>query len=333
MAAAASAHARSAARGPRAVDVKRDMLPLADLLELVFGPELDSAGRQLVRDMRALGRFGWLGGVLSRLMLPPAAAPRGYVWEEAGRIVGNASLLPVAGHAERWVLANVVVHPDFRRQGIGRELVQSCLGLARARGIGTLMLQVKVDNPEAERLYLRLGFHKLTARTTWVRLGGGASGLSLEAPEVRGRVSGEWNDQWALAQRLYPEGLVWPNPLHPGAFRPAWREGLRSGDSIQHWVWYRGARLWASLTALPRGAPRHWRLIMLAQPEAAGQVEAALLGRALAALPAERSSMILDYPAGAALTPLQLAGFRPEKSLTWMERRLDSEQARGSQDG
>ncbi|HEX9677099.1 MAG TPA: GNAT family N-acetyltransferase [Anaerolineales bacterium] len=326
MAAAASAQARSAARGPRPVDVKRDMLPLADLLELVFGPELDSAGRQLVRDMRALGRFGWLGGVLSRLMLPPAAAPRGYVWEESGRIIGNASLLPVTGHAKRWVLANVVVHPDFRRRGIGRELVEACLGLARSRGIGTLMLQVKVSNPEAERLYLRLGFRKLTARTTWVRLGGAASAPGLAAPEVRRRVSGEWSDQWALAQRLYPEGLVWPNPLHPGAFRPAWREAL-------HWVWYRGGQLWGSLTALPRGAPRHWRLILLAQPEAAGQVEAALLGRALASLPVERSSMILDYPAGAALTPLQLAGFRSEKSLTWMERRLDSEQSRGSQDG
>jgi len=326
MAAAASAHARSAARGPRPVDVKRDLLPLADLLELVFGPDLDSAGRQLVRDMRALGRFGWLGGVLSRLMLPPAAAPRGFVWEESGRIIGNASLLPVAGRAERWVLANVVVHPDFRRRGIGQELVQACLGLARARGIGTLMLQVKVDNPEAERLYLRLGFRKLTARTTWLRLGGAASGLSLEAPEVRRRVSGEWSDQWALAQRLHPEGLVWPNPLHPGAFRPAWREAL-------HWVWYRGAQLWGSLTAIPRGAPRHWRLILLAQPEAAGQVEAALLAQALASLPAQRSSMILDYPAGVALAPLQLAGFRSEKSLTWMERRLDSEQTRGSQDG
>jgi len=317
MAAAASARARSAARGPRPVDVKRDMLPLADLLELVFGPDLDSAGRQLVRDMRTLGRLGWLGGVLSRLMLPPAAAPRGYVWEEAGRVIGNASLLPVAGHPERWVLANVVVHPDFRRRGIGQELVEACLGLAGSRGIGTLMLQVKVDSPEAERLYLRLGFHKLTARTTWVRLGGAASALNLETPEVRRRVSGEWSDQWALAQRLYPEGLVWPNPLHPGIFRPAWRE-----DS--HWVWYRGAQLWASLTALPRGAPRHWRLILLAQPEAAGQVEADLLGQALASLPAQRSSMILDYPAGVALTPLQLAGFRSEKSLTWMERRLTS---------
>jgi hypothetical protein len=82
--------------------------------------------------------------------------------------------------------------------------------------------------------------------------------------------------------------------------------------------------LWASLTALPRGAPRHWRLILLAQPEAAGQVEADLLGQALASLPAQRSSMILDYPAGVGLTPLQLAGFRSEKSLTWMERRLTS---------
>lgn len=301
------------------------MLQLADLLELVFGPDLDPPGRRLVRDMRALGRFGWLGGLLSRLVLPPAAAPRGYVWEERGQIVGNASLLPVAGHPERWVLANVVVHPDFRRRGIGREMVEACLGMARARQIERLMLQVKLDNPEAERLYQRLGFHRLAARTTWMRPGGARSVPPVEAPEIRRRVPGEWDDQWALAQRLYPEGLIWPNPLRPGAFRPPKRMGLGSAMAIQHWVWYRGAQLWASLTAIPRGSPWGWRLVLLADPEAAGQVEAALLSRALPTLQAESGSLILDYPAGMADHALHAAGFQPERSLIWMEKRLISE--------
>jgi ribosomal protein S18 acetylase RimI-like enzyme len=304
------------------------MLPLADLLELVFGPDLDPAGRQLVRDMRTLGRFGWLGGLLSRLLLPPAAAPRGFVWEEDGGLVGNASLLPVS--LERWVLANVVVHPNYRRRGIGRELVEACMALARQRRIGMLMLQVKTDNLEAERLYRRLGFRSLGARTTWVRQAGAARAQRTGTdelrrgdaaplgrpgtPEVRRRVSGEWNDQWSLAQRLYPEGLIWPNPLQPGAFR--------HGEA-RHWVWYRGAQLWGSLSALPRAGG--WRLILLAQPEAAGQVEAALLG---AALPALRGSLVLDYPAGTGSDALQGAGLRPERSLTWMERRLESTAAR-----
>jgi ribosomal protein S18 acetylase RimI-like enzyme len=287
------------------------MLALAELLELVFGPDLDPAARQLVRGMRTLGRFGWLGGVLSRLLLAPAAAPRGYVWEESGRLVGNASLLPVSGHPHRWVLANVVVHPEFRRRGIGRELVEACLRLAGQRGIQTLILQVNTDNPTAERLYLRLGFRRLSARTTWIRLGGALPTPGVSAPEVRPRVAGEWTDQWALALRLYPEGLIWPNPLHPGAFRA-------SRNESRHWVWYRGAQLRGSLTALPRGGG--WRLILLAQPEAAGQVEAALLDRALTELSAGHRSMILDYPAGVAEEALRQAGFRPERSLTWMEQ-------------
>lgn len=311
MAAPAQARAPSAARGPRPVDAGRDMLPLAGLLELAFGPDLDPAGRQLVRDMRKLGRFGWLGGLLGRVLLAPAAAPHGYVWEESGRLVGNASLLPVTGHPDRWVLANVVVHPEFRRQGIGRELVEACLRLAGRRGIQTLILQVKSDNPTAERLYLRLGFRRLTARTTWMRLGGARPAPGTTVPEIRPRVAGEWADQWALAQRLYPEGLIWPNPLHPGAFRASRREDL-------HWVWYRGAQLWGSLTALPRGGG--WRLILLAQPDAAGEVEAPLLDRALADLPVEHGSLILDYSAGVAEGVLRQAGFRSERSLTWMER-------------
>ena len=293
----------------------RDMLALAELLELVFGSDLDPAARQLVRGMRTLGRFGWLGGLLSRVLLAPAAAPRGYVWEESGRLVGNASLLPVAGHPQRWVLANVVVHPEFRRRGIGRELVEACLRLAGQRGIQTLVLQVNTDNPTAERLYLRLGFRTLSARTTWMRLGGGLAAPGPSAPEVRPRVAGEWPDQWALAQRLYPEGLIWPSPLHPGTFRASRSEN-------RHWVWYRGAQLLGSLTALPRGGG--WRLILLAQPEAAGEVEAALLDRALPALAAEHSSLVLDYPVGAAESTLRQAGFRPERSLTWMEREVSS---------
>jgi len=282
--------------------------------------------------------------MLSRLLLPPAAAPRGFVWEENGQLVGNASLLPVC--LERWVLANVVVHPDFRRRGIGRELVEACMNLAHERHIGTLMLQVKTDNQEAGRLYRRLGFRDLGARTTWVLPAGAARALparaaevgqtetagapaagspdvrgaqpagSLRVADVRRRVSAEWNDQWALAQRVHPEGVIWPNPLHPGPFRPGWREA-------RHWVWYRGAQLWASLSALPRSGG--WRLIVLAQPEAAGKVEAELLATAL---PALRGSLALDYPAGIASDALRDAGFRQERCLTWMEWPLDSTAAR-----
>ena len=96
--------------GLRPVNPRTDMGQLAALIESAFGRELDLTGRQMVRDMRTFGRLGWVGWMLSRLVLPPAAYPRGYVWEEAGEVIGNASLLRVAGHKRRWVLANVADH-------------------------------------------------------------------------------------------------------------------------------------------------------------------------------------------------------------------------------
>src|SRR5512134_3714944 len=97
--------------GMRLVDPRRDLSGLADVIESAFADSLDLAGRRMADEMRRYGRLGWLGWLLGRFLLPPAAYPKGYVWIEDGHLVGNASLMPVQGAADRWVLANVAVYP------------------------------------------------------------------------------------------------------------------------------------------------------------------------------------------------------------------------------
>ncbi|MGD8760558.1 MAG: GNAT family N-acetyltransferase, partial [Anaerolineales bacterium] len=169
MTAAAFPRLKRAEAGLRPVNPRRDMAPLADLIELCFEGQLDAVGRRMVGEMRSFGRAGWLGWLLSRMILPPVARSKGFVWEEQGRLVGNASVMEVEGHRRRWVLSNVAVHPEYRRRGIARQLTQAALALVRKRRGKVVLLQVVSDHEVVQAMYQSLGFQTLCARTTWRR--------------------------------------------------------------------------------------------------------------------------------------------------------------------
>ncbi|MCK5714279.1 MAG: GNAT family N-acetyltransferase, partial [Hyphomicrobiaceae bacterium] len=138
------------------------MSALAELIELAFSENLDATGQNMVQNMRILGRLGWVGWLMGRLVLPSAANPKGFVWEEDGRVVGNASLLPVNRYPNRWVMANVVVRPEYRRQGIGKELVNASIDLVREYRGEIIILQADRDVPGVERMYENEGFESLS---------------------------------------------------------------------------------------------------------------------------------------------------------------------------
>ena len=76
----------------------------------------------------------------------------------SGRIVGTATLIlgmPPNGR-QRGEIAKVLVHPDARRRGLARALMQQAEALARADGRRTLVLDTAGD--EARALYAALGW-------------------------------------------------------------------------------------------------------------------------------------------------------------------------------
>jgi len=61
-------------------------------------------------------------------------------------------------------ITNLAVHPDVRRQGLGRRLLTSAIVEASSAGCQRLLLEVRPSNVTALKLYLGLGFVELYRR-------------------------------------------------------------------------------------------------------------------------------------------------------------------------
>ena len=322
MTAATTAERSASGKGLRPFDAGRDLSALADLIEAGFSKSLDRSGRRMVQGLRMFGRLGWLGGVLSRWILPPAANPQGFVWEENGRVLGNASLLPVTGYPHRWVMANVTVLPEQRRRGIGRSLVTASIEHAHKRGAREIVLQVDRDNESALMLYQSLGFSNCPPKTTWVGRASHATPKEISGSIVRRRSDSEWRHQWELARRLHPEGLVWPYPPDAGFFRPGpWQQRLRL-NLDRHWVWFDDERLLGSISFRWGLEPGHVRMLLLVDPESQGKIESDLLMVAMQSLQPYGDSIVVDYLSDVAEASFKKVGFSEKRQLVWMNRTL-----------
>jgi ribosomal-protein-alanine N-acetyltransferase len=80
---------------------------------------------------------------------------RSILAEVEGRIVGYVLfwLLP-----EEVDIHNIAVHPDFRRQGIGRLLLEQVVAAARGQERLRVTLDVRLSNAPAQNLYRSFGF-------------------------------------------------------------------------------------------------------------------------------------------------------------------------------
>ncbi|MCZ2404091.1 ribosomal protein S18-alanine N-acetyltransferase [Paenarthrobacter sp. Z7-10] len=99
------------------------------------------------------------------------------VAELEGRIVGYAGLMYIQPIAD---VQTIAVVPECEGQGIGSALLRELLAEAVRRGAGNVMLEVRVDNPRAQQLYLRFGFEQIHRRPRYYRDGADALIMRLE---------------------------------------------------------------------------------------------------------------------------------------------------------
>lgn len=310
--------------GLRPVDLRRDLGNIAALMEMCFGETLDAGGRGAMREMQMLSRSSFLQWIIGSVA---PAWQFGYVWVEDGRVVGNTSTQPAEADSRAWLIANVAVHPDYRRRGIARALTEAATRLAAEHRATRVLLQVNHDNTGARELYTSLGFQPITTRTVWERVGRfQPPPLSVPGIEIRPERSAEWQPGFELASRFRPEGFLWLHPLRQDEWRPSWRRWLTQMASGQH------TERWAAVDVATGGLVGLFRislmfgpvdhLDLLIHPDWQTRLERPMLVAAIRRLRERHWPVRIDHPLGQAEAPLRELGFCPTQSLLWMRRTL-----------
>lgn len=80
---------------------------------------------------------------------------------EHGEIAGYAGLMAGVDTAD---IQTVAVLPAYRRQGLGRSLLDALIDEARRRRVADLLLEVRADNEAALDLYHKYGFEQIARR-------------------------------------------------------------------------------------------------------------------------------------------------------------------------
>ncbi|MHB1949438.1 MAG: ribosomal protein S18-alanine N-acetyltransferase [Gammaproteobacteria bacterium] len=88
----------------------------------------------------------------------------GWVIEQENQVV--AFILATLRVGETHIL-NLCVHPSFQRRGYGRELLLHVLAVAKSKGDGMAILEVRRSNISAIQLYEQQGFIKIGERKNY----------------------------------------------------------------------------------------------------------------------------------------------------------------------
>lgn len=101
-----------------------------------------------------------------RFELTENTASRCWVAERDGRIVGMlvAWLLVDEAH-----IATLATHPDYRRQGIARELLAHALRSMSKEGAVSSLLEVRESNAAAQAMYRQFGYEAIGRRKRYYK--------------------------------------------------------------------------------------------------------------------------------------------------------------------
>jgi len=310
----------------RAMNMFRDLPAVADLIELCFAETMDNDGQRYIADMRRASRddgfLKWASHMTETASLPLT----GFVWEEEGHIIGNASLIPFRDKGKRiYLVANIAVHPDYRRRGIARLLTQRAMKYGWDKKSTALWLHVRDDNPGAIKLYEELGFQELARRTTWTakpdsHLLKPASDIQVVARHPR-----FWSQQQDWLRRLHPDALGWYHAFNLNSLRPGlmnWLYLLFVDVNIKQWAAVLNENLLATVSWAPHGGRSESLIAAVSDAANTDETQTTealtqLLLNARRAL-SNQSKLLLEFPAGEMTEAFRAAGFMERRTLLWM---------------
>jgi ribosomal protein S18 acetylase RimI-like enzyme len=307
----------------RPLNILRDLPAVADLIELCFHTTMDSEGRGHIREMRRSANnpnfLKWAVHAVDSVSLPLS----GFVWEDAGQVVGNVSLIPFNKNDQRiYLIANVATHPNYRNRGIARQLTASAMQAARAKNATAIWLNVRTDNPAAISVYKNLGFWDEAIRTQWRASASSAfPAMSPMGVQIIPRQNPDWKQQSEWMAHAYPERLNWYAKIDlknfaPGIFNSAFR--FLSDINMQHWSAYKGNDLLAVISMQSSYGQNN--SLWLATHPALNDHEAIklLLAYVRRKLSGYRTCSF-EYPADECDSAIEDAGFIRTRTLVWMK--------------
>jgi len=89
---------------------------------------------------------------------------RYFVLLEGKQVIGYAGMWVFAGESH---ITTIAVHPEYRSLGYGRMLMLTLIEYSKQRGVDTIILEVRVSNSFAIKLYTSLGFKRIGVRRNY----------------------------------------------------------------------------------------------------------------------------------------------------------------------
>jgi ribosomal protein S18 acetylase RimI-like enzyme len=162
---------------------------------------------------------------------------RGFVWEEDGELAG-AVMTQRHGTTAHWEVGMVAVLPEYRRQGIARQLLTRSLAELRERKGEKSGLGVIDRNVPAYSLYKSLGFAHYSGVIEY------ETAIAPRKPTVPELPAGyavepvkrseTWRVRYGLDKRINPPELTEYEPVVIGRYRPP--ALLRPIDPLVSWL-------------------------------------------------------------------------------------------------
>lgn len=84
-----------------------------------------------------------------------------FVLEIEGRVGGYMGYWEAPQEAH---IINLAIGPDFRKRGLGQQMMEFCMDYAQKRGAHLATLEVRQSNEAAQRLYEKCGFRVVAIR-------------------------------------------------------------------------------------------------------------------------------------------------------------------------
>ncbi len=306
----------------RALDPLRDLNEVADLIELCFKGAMDDDGKDYIQYLRKMARDAkntyWGTGSFQRSFAPL----QGFIFEVKGKIIGNLSMLPFRKQGEFiYLIANVAVHPEFRRKGIARKLTTKALVHARIKSAASAWLQVRNDNPAAHQLYINMGFEERCIRSTWTLKPENFRSVKLENSwKIVSRKKSHWLQQKEWLVEIYPDTVRWNLGFKEEKFQPGFLKSFNrflNGNTLFNWeVLYKNELIGiATLERTSLFSDNLW----LASPEGRERefIPAAINHIQKTLFPIR--PMTVNYLFNHAEDVFQSLGFEKNHSLIWME--------------